>query len=85
MLNFVFILDKIACTRCIAISITYAEAENEDEGIENDQDAHLAINNHNHTYDDCIDCQYRRQIAVLDSLPDGVVQGKQLNNLTLFS
>ena len=43
MLNFVFILDKIACTRCIAISITYAEAENEDEGIENDQDAHLTI------------------------------------------
>lgn len=28
-----------------------------------------------HSFANCTDCQYRRQIAVLDSLPDTVVQG----------
>lgn len=29
-----------------------------------------------HSMDNCRDCEYRRQIAVYDSLPESVVQGK---------
>lgn len=29
-----------------------------------------------HSLENCRDCEYRRQIAVLDSLPESVVQGK---------
>ncbi|CAG2173358.1 unnamed protein product [Oppiella nova] len=81
--------DKIACTRCLAIQSSFTlgedddmEADNDyenndsDSGYENntcgDGEHHSAINCTN-----CSDCQYRRQIAVLDSLPDAVVQAIQ--------
>ena len=79
-------IDKIACTRCLAIQSSFTLGEDEDLDTDNDiqstdsgcdtfgsdeeQSHHSAINCTN-----CTDCQYRRQIAVLDSLPDAVVQG----------
>ncbi|CAG2123492.1 unnamed protein product, partial [Medioppia subpectinata] len=53
------------------------QSNDSDSGYENtcgtgDGQHHSAINCNN-----CTDCQYRRQIAVLDSLPDAVVQAIQ--------
>lgn len=49
-----------------------SESEEEEEPIENESDESLE-----HAYDDCIDCQYRRQMAVLDTLPETVVAAIQ--------
>ncbi|RWS26504.1 patatin-like phospholipase domain-containing protein 2 [Leptotrombidium deliense] len=53
--------NRITCTRCVAIRSKH----NYDSGYD-------------HSYDDnCIDCQYRREMALLDSLPDPVAKAIQ--------
>lgn len=80
-------LDKISCTRCLAVSTSF-ESETEDcevEGEINDPESgYEHAYSEEHEYMDCIDCQYRRQIAVLDSLPDTVVKGVFLRILKKY-
>lgn len=62
--------------RCLAIHFT---VEKEDLPSFNNEKKLLVKNKHIHTdkhsMENCRDCEYRRQIAVLDTLPESVVQG----------
>ncbi|KAG8192376.1 hypothetical protein JTE90_029103 [Oedothorax gibbosus] len=55
----------ITCTRCLGIQSVVQLQEPE-------FDTHLQ-----HTYDDCADCRYKRQMASLGSLPEAVVDAIQ--------
>ncbi len=62
----------------------------EDDDIETDNDCssdsgydNSCTNEEHSSFHNCTDCQYRRQIAVLDSLPDAVVQGMHRININL--
>lgn len=58
-------VDKISCTRCLAIHFT----------LEKEETSNKHHRHHKH-HANCRDCEYRRQIAILDSLPESVVEGK---------
>ncbi|XP_022249636.1 patatin-like phospholipase domain-containing protein 2 isoform X2 [Limulus polyphemus] len=59
----------ISCMRCLEVqsSFTVAEADSstENDSIENEPE---------HAYDGCIDCRYRKQMALVDSVPESVVK-----------
>lgn len=61
----------ISCLRCVAIqsSFSVTESESDCKGL-NDS-------GYDHEYDGCRDCQERRELAVLDPLPDPVAQAIQ--------
>ncbi|UXI15896.1 chloride channel protein 2 [Sarcoptes scabiei] len=59
--------NKISCTRCLAIHFT----------LEKEKSSTHLHHHKNHSIENCRDCEYRRRIAVLDSLPESVVQAIQ--------
>uniref|UniRef100_A0A224X3Q6 triacylglycerol lipase n=1 Tax=Megacormus gertschi TaxID=1843536 RepID=A0A224X3Q6_9SCOR len=59
----------ISCTRCLAVQSSFGIAES---GTKADTVTKEILNDH--PDDDCIDCRYRRQMALLDSLPEAVVK-----------
>ena len=81
-------LDKISCTRCLAIHFTLEKEDNQS----NEYSERKLMKKHEkhshydkHSIENCRDCEYRRQIAGFDSLPESVVQGKiNASTLTLF-
>ncbi|XP_076369557.1 1-acylglycerol-3-phosphate O-acyltransferase Pnpla3-like isoform X4 [Tachypleus tridentatus] len=68
-LKFLQRYNLISCMRCLEVqsSFTVAEADSstENDSIENELE---------HAYDGCVDCHYRKQMALLDSLPESVVK-----------
>ncbi|XP_046917761.2 uncharacterized protein LOC124498094 [Dermatophagoides farinae] len=58
--------NKISCTRCLAIHFT----------LEKEETSNKHHRHHKH-HANCRDCEYRRQIAILDSLPESVVEAIQ--------
>ncbi|XP_067129688.1 patatin-like phospholipase domain-containing protein 2 [Centruroides vittatus] len=62
----------ISCTRCLAVQSSFGIAESKVQ-VETKE---TEIRNE-HPDDDCIDCRYRRQMALLDSLPEAVVKAIQ--------
>lgn len=58
------------------------ETDNEYSGSDSGCDNSCSSEEHS-SFHNCTDCQYRRQIAVLDSLPDAVVQGMHRFNINL--
>ncbi|KAH9412474.1 Patatin-like phospholipase domain-containing protein 2 [Dermatophagoides pteronyssinus] len=57
--------NKISCTRCLAIHFTLEKEEIN------------KYHRHHKHHANCRDCEYRRQIAILDSLPESVVEAIQ--------
>ena len=72
-----FSLDKISCTRCLAIHFTLEKEDADDVFDEKKILRKLEKHSHSdkHSHENCRDCEYRRQIAGFDSLPESVVQG----------
>lgn len=62
----------ISCTRCLAIQSSFGIAESKMQ-VETKE----TLIRKEHPDDDCIDCRYRRQMALLDSLPEAVVKAIQ--------
>lgn len=60
----------ISCLRCVAIQSSFSVTESNDCKELNDS-------GYEHEYDGCRDCQERRELAVLDPLPDPVAQAIQ--------
>lgn len=60
----------ISCLRCVAIQSSFSVTESEDCKA-------LSDSGYEHEYDGCRDCEERRELAVLDPLPDPVAQAIQ--------
>lgn len=60
----------ISCLRCVAIQSSFSVTES-------DQCKGFNDSGYEHEYDGCQDCQERRELAVLDPLPDPVAQAIQ--------
>lgn len=84
----------ISCLRCVAIQSSFTVTEsgpntNADEGIllmsdegfedhPQDDELHPSSKQDPHEYDGCVDCEMRRESALLDSLPDPVARAIQV-------
>lgn len=89
-------VDRISCTRCLAIHFTLEHAQENEDIFEKKMPKRYEKHTHSdkHSHENCRDCEYRRQIAGFDSLPESVVQGTSqafslldffFNKLSLFS
>ncbi|OTF75068.1 patatin-like protein phospholipase domain-containing protein 2-like, partial [Euroglyphus maynei] len=61
---------KISCTRCLAIHFTLEKEETKNS-------SNNKYHRHHKHDSNCRECEYRRQIAILDSLPESVVEAIQ--------
>ncbi|KAI1296718.1 Patatin-like phospholipase domain-containing protein 2 [Halotydeus destructor] len=72
--------NKISCMRCVAIETSFVVAESEqlkDQLEDPVSDEGTSDSGYEHAYDDCSDCRARREMAVLESLPDPVARAIQ--------
>ncbi|XP_076320466.1 patatin-like phospholipase domain-containing protein 2 isoform X2 [Tachypleus tridentatus] len=65
--------NMISCMRCLEVQSSFIVAES-DTFTENDTFSSSAENESEHSYDGCMDCRYRQQMALLDSVPETVVK-----------
>ncbi|XP_013792677.2 uncharacterized protein LOC106476577 [Limulus polyphemus] len=63
----------ISCMRCLEVQSSFIVAES-DIFTESDAFSSSTENESEHLYDGCMDCRYRQQVALLDSLPEAVVK-----------
>ena len=71
--------NKISCLRCVAIQSSFLLSDSEESDIEEDEDSEVSnsSSSKDHSYDDCAECQSRRETCDLSCLPVPVVQAIQ--------